>query len=80
MRLVTAQKTAPPWRSVLLADAGTANDAGKTPIAQTPVVEFIVRTNSGATLSVVQNNDADFQIGDRVVILRGDQSRLARPG
>lgn|SRR5579872_691722 len=83
MRLVTAQKTTLPWRSVLLADAGsanTANDASKTPLGQTPVVEFIVRTSRGTMLSVVQTDDADFHVGDRVVIVRGEQTHLTRPG
>ena len=43
-------------------------------------VEFIVRTDDGSTLSIVQNNGPGFQAGDRVVILRGDRTRLARPG
>ncbi len=83
LRTVTADNTAQPWRSVLLADAGaanTANDVGDTRGGHLRVVEFIVRTDSGAVLSVVQANDADFHAGDRVMILRGDTTRLARPG
>jgi hypothetical protein len=43
-------------------------------------VEFIVRTDDGATLSIVQDNGLGLRAGDRVVILRGDHARLARPG
>jgi outer membrane lipoprotein SlyB len=83
LRTVTADNTALPWRSVLLADAGaanTANDSGNTRGGHVHVVEFIVRTDGGAVLSVVQANDADFHAGDRVMILRGDTTRLVRPG
>ena len=43
-------------------------------------VEFIVRTDGGAILSVVQGNESGFHAGDRVVILHGDRARLAWPG
>ena len=38
------------------------------------------RKHGGAVLSIVQQNDAGFRAGDRVVIMRDDQTRLARPG
>ena len=44
------------------------------------LVEFIVRVDDGATLSIVQTNEPGFRTGDRVVILRDDRTRLARPG
>jgi outer membrane lipoprotein SlyB len=83
LRTVTADNTALPWRSALLTDASaanTANDSGNARGGHMQVVEFIVRTDGGAVLSVVQANDADFHAGDRVMILRGDATRLARPG
>ncbi len=42
--------------------------------------EFILREDSGATISVVQTNEDRFAIGERVMIIRGDRTRLARPG
>jgi outer membrane lipoprotein SlyB len=44
------------------------------------LIEIIVRADDGATLSIVQTNDPGFRKGDRVIILRDDQTRLARPG
>jgi outer membrane lipoprotein SlyB len=78
MRSVTAQSNSAPWRSVLLADAGAAgasNDSGKNALT-----EFIVRTDDGATISVVQSNEPGFRPGDPVIILRDGPTRLARPG
>lgn len=40
--------------------------------------EFIIRTDDGRTLSVVQSNDANFRIGDRVALTAGARTRLAR--
>jgi outer membrane lipoprotein SlyB len=76
MRRVTVQSNSAPWRSVLLADAGAAraNDGGKDALT-----EFIVRTDDGATISVVQSNEPGFRPGDPVIILRDGQTRLARP-
>ncbi len=83
MRQVTREKVPPQWGAVLLADASAsniANDSSKTQAKQLPLEEFIVRTDDGAILSVVQTNEAGFHVGDRVIILRGEQARLARPG
>ena len=44
-----------------------------------PVTEFIVRTDDGNVISIVQVNDAGYHVGDRVIIPRGDPARLARP-
>ena len=73
MRTFTAPAGQEPWRALLLADAG-ADDGGKR-----QQVEFIVRADDGATLSIVQPNESDFRAGDRVIILRGARKRLARP-
>lgn len=40
--------------------------------------EFIIRTDDGRTLSVVQSNDANFRTGDRVALTAGARTRLAR--
>ena len=37
-------------------------------------------TDDGAMLSIVQTNEPGFRKGDRVIILRDDQTRIARPG
>ncbi len=87
MRLVPAQANPPAWRAVLLADASAANtvnvssvnDSGKSTAASMPVTEFIVRTDDGNVISIVQVNDAGYHVGDRVIIPRGDPARLARP-
>jgi outer membrane lipoprotein SlyB len=94
MRLVPAQTSPPAWRAVLLADASAANDtsaantvnvssvndSGKSTAAPMAVTEFIVRTDDGNVISIVQVNDAGYHVGDRVIIPRGDPARLARPG
>jgi hypothetical protein len=61
-----------PLRAVLFEDASAASQGAP--------VEFIVRTDDGATLSVVQDNGLGFRAGERVLILRGKRARLARPG
>ena len=71
-RPVAAPAADGPLRAVLFEEAGGAGQAAP--------VEFIVRTDDGLTLSIVQDNGPGFQAGDRVVILRGDRARLARPG
>jgi outer membrane lipoprotein SlyB len=63
-----------PVRGALLV-SGTGRDE-----TDQPLVEFIVHADDGATLSIVQPNDAGFRAADRVIIERGDQTRLARPG
>ena len=76
IRRVTEPRNPAPWRTVLLAGAGAAqaaSDAGNA-----PVVEIIVRADGGGMLSVVQADDAGFHPGDRVIILRGEQTHLAR--
>lgn len=41
-------------------------------------VEFIIREDSGQTISVVQTNEEDFQPGERVLLTRGARTRLSR--
>ncbi len=45
-------------------------------------VEFIIREDSGQTISVVQTNEDGFRPGERVVMTRGARTRLqhAAPG
>jgi hypothetical protein len=77
MRKVTGQSSSAPWRTALLVDAGGAR---ATNISDSASTEFIVRTDDGATISVVQTNDTGFRTGDRVVILRDDRTHLEHPG
>lgn len=72
MRPVPPPAMARPLRAVLF--------AGDEGAGQGAMVEFIVRTDEGATLSIVQDNGAGLHAGDRVVVLRGGRTRLARPG
>jgi hypothetical protein len=73
VREVGGHAAAEPLRAALLSD-GSGYDGGNG-----SQVEFIVRSDEGATLSIVQANEPGFRKGDRVVILRDDRTRLARP-
>jgi outer membrane lipoprotein SlyB len=81
LRAVTARNGDPaPWRAVLLADARAPNAAidGSGSAGAVPVTEFIVRTDDGAIISVVQANVAGLRAGDRVVISQDMPTHLAR--
>lgn len=74
MRSVAARASQDPLRSAMLTAGASPNDGGRA------LVEFIVRTDDGATLSIVQTNEPGFRTGDRVVIMRDDLTHLTRPG
>ena len=78
LRAVATRSDQAAWRVALLADAGGA----ATPVANDngSLTEFIVRVDGGATISVVQTNEAGFRTGDRVVVLHDGRTHLARPG
>ncbi|WP_372621511.1 glycine zipper 2TM domain-containing protein [Falsiroseomonas sp.] len=72
------------WRSNALAGlggallggiAGSAVDRGVT---SGTAIEFVVREDRGGDIAVVQTNEEALQVGDRVVITRGDRVRLSR--
>jgi len=75
------------WRSNALAGiggailggmAGNAIDRG---VSQGQAVEFFVRPDHGGQdIAVVQTNEEQLQVGDRVVIASGDRTRLSRAG
>ena len=67
-----------PWRAALLAAATGGGSTGSDP--SSPLIEFIVRADGGATLSIVQTNNLDLHKGDRVVIRYDPTAQLARPG
>jgi hypothetical protein len=58
--------------------AGSTASAGQPPAGQS--FDYIVREAGGGTISVVQTDELHLQVGDPVVIVRGDRTRLARPG
>lgn len=74
MRSVNSVAPVEPLRAALLAGGGGHDEGNRS------LMEFIVRVDDGAVLSIVQTNEPGFRKGDRVIILRGDQTRIARPG
>jgi outer membrane lipoprotein SlyB len=74
MRAVDSRSAIDPMRAALLAGGSASGDGDRS------LVEFIVRADDGATLSIVQSNESGFRAGDRVAILRDDPTRLGRPG
>ena len=73
MRAVAARASQDPLRSAMLPAGASPNYGVRS------LMEFIVRTDDGATLSIVQTNEPGFRTGDRVVIIRDDLTHLARP-
>ncbi len=73
MRAVAARASQDPLRSAMLPAGASPNYGVRS------LMEFIVRTDDGATLSIVQTNEPGFRTGDRVVIMRDDLTHLARP-
>lgn len=57
-----------------------ASSAPGTQAASGQPMDYIVREAGGGTISVVQMNELHLQVGDPVTIVRGDRTRLARPG
>jgi outer membrane lipoprotein SlyB len=55
--------------------AGTAVESSAT---TGQAVEFIIREDTGQTISVVQTNEEGFQPNERVVLTRGARTRIAR--
>jgi outer membrane lipoprotein SlyB len=76
MRKVTVPVGQDSWRK-LLVGSGDLQRAGDSNAA--PLTEFIVRTDEGTTLSIVQANALGLHTGDRVVVLRDTGAHLARP-
>jgi outer membrane lipoprotein SlyB len=76
MRAVAAPAGQESWRKLLIGNDGMqrASDSNAAPL-----MEFIVRTDDGTTLSIVQANALGLHPGDRVVILRDTGAHLARP-
>jgi outer membrane lipoprotein SlyB len=72
------------WRSNALAGlggaiiGGLAGNAIGQGVSGGNAVEFFIREDNGGDISVVQTNEESLQQGDRVVISRGDRTRLTR--
>ena len=63
--------------AVLGGVVGTAIEGG---VSQSQAVEFIIREDSGQTISVVQTNEEDFRPGERVILTRGARTRIGHAG
>lgn len=57
---------------------GLAGTAIEGSASSGQAVEFIIREDSGQTISVVQTNEEGFQPNERVVLTRGARTRIAR--
>ena len=78
MRPVTMRGDRAQWGVALLAAASGTTAAGGD--SQRPPTEFIVRTDAGSTISVVQTNEFGFHPGDRIIVLHDDHTHIGRPG
>ena len=76
MRNVAEPSGSAQWRTALLTAAVKTSTADGGEAAQ--LVEFIVRADDGATLSIVQTNRVGLRPGDRVAILHDGGTYLAR--
>ncbi|WP_235924976.1 hypothetical protein [Roseomonas harenae] len=66
-------------RPLAVRGEGAGNGSHQDPgLAQ--AVEFTVREDDGADVQIAQTNEERLQAGDRVVIARGDRTRVVRAG
>lgn len=57
---------------------GLAGNAIQNQVTRGTATEFIIQEDGGGTIAVVQSNEDRFVPGERVLIIRGDRTRLAR--
>lgn len=57
---------------------GIAGTAVEKSASQGTAVEFIIREDSWQTIAVVQTNEENFRVGERVMLTRGARTRIAR--
>jgi outer membrane lipoprotein SlyB len=57
---------------------GLAGNAVQNQVGRGTATEFIIQEDGGGTIAVVQSNEDRFVPGERVLIIRGDRTRLAR--
>ncbi len=73
MRSVYSPAAADAMRAALLGSGSTPEKVSH------PLTEFIVRTDDGPMMSIIQTNEPGFHVGDRVIILHRDRTQLAPP-
>lgn len=72
------------WRSQALMGiggaivGGLAGNAIEGGVTRGSAIEFVVREDRGGDIAVVQTNEDALQVGDRVVVNRGERTRLSR--
>lgn len=72
------------WRANVLGAVGGAliggvvGNAVENQVGTGQAVEFIIREDNGQTISVVQTNEDNFQPGERVTLIFGERTRIAR--
>lgn len=59
---------------------GLAGTAVQNQATRGTATEFIIREENGGTIAVVQTNEERFVPGERVILIRGDRTRIARAG
>jgi outer membrane lipoprotein SlyB len=57
---------------------GLAGGAAERGLSSGVATEFTVREDGGGDIAVVQTNEQALQVGDRVVVARGERTRLSR--
>jgi hypothetical protein len=67
-------------RNSILIALGTAPSGLATPIDVGGQSEFIIRADHDHTVSVVQANPENLRTGERVLLIRGSRTRIARAG
>jgi outer membrane lipoprotein SlyB len=64
--------------SILGAIGGVAGSAVQNQAGKGETVEFILHEDGGQTVSIVQTNEDNFRLGERVLMTHGARTRLAR--
>ena len=60
---------------------GLAGTAVESSVSTEQAVEFIIQEdNAAAPISVVQSNELNFRLGERILLTRGARTRIARVG
>lgn len=57
---------------------GIAGNVAENQLGRGNAVEFVIRQDDGQTVSVVQSNELQLAINERVAVTRGVRTRLAR--
>ncbi|MGE4529518.1 MAG: hypothetical protein AB7D00_14225 [Rhodospirillaceae bacterium] len=57
---------------------GVAGAATESAVTEGSAIEFIVQMDNGSTVAIVQSNEQQLGVGERVLILQGRDTRLVR--